>query len=212
MSTINIVLGKSFMLDTFYLQRSNRRFTECDTKVCYDRIIPLVLILAYLNEGLPYDTCVVFANILYNIKYVIITAYGTGLQINYFGMIEAIFWIGQGLTDRLLEQTCISDLILKYYYNKFKEFKLKDSINLSKYMAMMICSLTTKSWSTTTKQTNRTRGSYRPSEIEFKDMNWTTIANRRNIRVSKEFILITHMWFRTIWETTHTEWTKTTRK
>ena len=42
----DIVLGKAYTFDTFHLQRSNFGCTDCDAKACYDRIIPLVLLLA----------------------------------------------------------------------------------------------------------------------------------------------------------------------
>eukprot|EP00957_Ditylum_brightwellii_P082129 6245349-Ditylum_brightwellii.AAC.1 len=40
-NAIDIVLGKSFTSDTFHYQRANSGCIDCDSKACYDRIIPL---------------------------------------------------------------------------------------------------------------------------------------------------------------------------
>lgn len=117
---IDIVLGKSFMLETFHLQKANADFTDCNTKACYDRIVPLILLLAYYKKGLPYDTCVFFAHILYNMEHIITTAYGPGTRVNYHGLIASVFGIGQGSTDGPSEWTCISNLILKTYHRRCK--------------------------------------------------------------------------------------------
>eukprot|EP00957_Ditylum_brightwellii_P182531 13904314-Ditylum_brightwellii.AAC.1 len=54
----DIVLGKSILLDTFHIQWINAGCTDCDAKACYDRIIPIVLLLAYCKAGMPYNTCI----------------------------------------------------------------------------------------------------------------------------------------------------------
>eukprot|EP00957_Ditylum_brightwellii_P054598 4136978-Ditylum_brightwellii.AAC.1 len=49
---LDIVFGKTITFDTINLQRFNFGCTDCDAKACYDRIIPLVLLLAYFKAGL----------------------------------------------------------------------------------------------------------------------------------------------------------------
>ena len=108
------------MLETFHLQRANTGFTDCDAKACYDRIIPLILLLAYYKKGLPYETCCFFARILYNMEHTITTAYGPGSKVNYHGLIASVLGIGQGSTDGPSGWTCISDPILKTYHKRCK--------------------------------------------------------------------------------------------
>eukprot|EP00957_Ditylum_brightwellii_P147429 11226118-Ditylum_brightwellii.AAC.1 len=45
----DIVFGKTITFDTLHLQRANFGCTNCNAKACYDRIIPLVLLLAYFK-------------------------------------------------------------------------------------------------------------------------------------------------------------------
>eukprot|EP00957_Ditylum_brightwellii_P143649 10944499-Ditylum_brightwellii.AAC.1 len=54
---LGIVLGKTVTFKTLHLQRANFGCADCNAKVCYDRIIPLVLLLAYFKAGLPYQCC-----------------------------------------------------------------------------------------------------------------------------------------------------------
>eukprot|EP00957_Ditylum_brightwellii_P077646 5900957-Ditylum_brightwellii.AAC.1 len=72
----DIVLGKSFLPDTFHIQQTNAGCTNCDAKACYDRIILIVLLLAYYKAGLPYNTYIFLTTLLYNMKYYITTAFG----------------------------------------------------------------------------------------------------------------------------------------
>eukprot|EP00957_Ditylum_brightwellii_P169084 12869246-Ditylum_brightwellii.AAC.1 len=51
---LDIVLGKTITFETLHFQRTNFGCTDCDAKACYDRIVPLVLLLAYFKAGLPY--------------------------------------------------------------------------------------------------------------------------------------------------------------
>eukprot|EP00957_Ditylum_brightwellii_P082498 6271966-Ditylum_brightwellii.AAC.1 len=48
-SAIDIVLVKVFTFDTAHFQRANFGCTDCDTKACYDRIVPTILLLAYFK-------------------------------------------------------------------------------------------------------------------------------------------------------------------
>ena len=57
-NAIDSVLRKSFMLDAFHLQRINTGFKDYDKKTCYDRTIPLVLLLVYLKRITIQDVCV----------------------------------------------------------------------------------------------------------------------------------------------------------
>eukprot|EP00957_Ditylum_brightwellii_P002318 178617-Ditylum_brightwellii.AAC.1 len=87
----DIVLGKAYKFDTFHLQRSNFACTDCNAKACYDRIIPLVLLLAYLKASLLYKTGVFLIKILYNLKYFVTTAFGTAPFHNWHKFIAAVF-------------------------------------------------------------------------------------------------------------------------
>eukprot|EP00957_Ditylum_brightwellii_P210335 15364855-Ditylum_brightwellii.AAC.2 len=40
-NTIDIVLGKSFIVDMLQFQRADFGCTDCDAKSCYNHIIPL---------------------------------------------------------------------------------------------------------------------------------------------------------------------------
>eukprot|EP00957_Ditylum_brightwellii_P175696 13377765-Ditylum_brightwellii.AAC.1 len=50
-NAIDIVLGKSFTMDTVHFQCANIRCTDCDAKACYDWILPVVLLLVYVKSG-----------------------------------------------------------------------------------------------------------------------------------------------------------------
>ena len=126
---MDIVMGKTYMLETFHLQRSNAGFTNCDAKGCYNRIVPLILLLAYYKKGLPYKTCVFLSQILYNMEHTITTAYGPGSQANYNGLFASVFGIGQGLTDGPSGWTCISDSILKTYHRRCSGCSLQDPLD-----------------------------------------------------------------------------------
>lgn len=82
-SSIDIVLSKSFILDMFHIQSANAAFLGYNAKACYNRIIPLELILAYLKMGLPYKTCVFFEQMLYHMIYYIAIAFKLGTKTNY---------------------------------------------------------------------------------------------------------------------------------
>eukprot|EP00957_Ditylum_brightwellii_P107918 8231972-Ditylum_brightwellii.AAC.1 len=52
----DIVLGKTLTFETLHFQQANFGCTNCNAKACYDRIVPLVLIIAYFEAGLPYQS------------------------------------------------------------------------------------------------------------------------------------------------------------
>eukprot|EP00957_Ditylum_brightwellii_P177488 13518604-Ditylum_brightwellii.AAC.1 len=88
---------------------------DCDAKACYDRIIPLVLLLEYLKAGLPSKTGVFLIKIVYNFKYFITTSFGTALFHNWHQFIAAVYDIGQGATDRPSGWVFISHVIISCY-------------------------------------------------------------------------------------------------
>eukprot|EP00957_Ditylum_brightwellii_P126358 9632668-Ditylum_brightwellii.AAC.2 len=55
-NAVDIALGRSFMFDTIHIQRANVGCTDNNAKACYDQIIQLILLLAYVKAGLPYST------------------------------------------------------------------------------------------------------------------------------------------------------------
>eukprot|EP00957_Ditylum_brightwellii_P182734 13918555-Ditylum_brightwellii.AAC.1 len=103
-------------MDTLHLQRTNAGCTDNDAKACYDCIIPIILLLAYIKAGLSYNAGVFFSHILYNMQYHLTTAFGIASPVNYYSLITAIFGIGHGPTDRPHGWACISDVILKCYH------------------------------------------------------------------------------------------------
>eukprot|EP00957_Ditylum_brightwellii_P037340 2826169-Ditylum_brightwellii.AAC.1 len=98
-AAIDIVLGKTFSFETFHFQWSNFGCTDCDAKACYDRIIPIVLLLAYYKAGLPYLTGVFLMILLYNMQYYIVMAFSTAKFVNTFHLFHTLFGTGQGSTD-----------------------------------------------------------------------------------------------------------------
>eukprot|EP00957_Ditylum_brightwellii_P101533 7737860-Ditylum_brightwellii.AAC.1 len=111
----DIVLGKTLTFETLHFQRANFGCTDCDTKACYNRIIPLILILVYFKAGLPYQCCFFLATILDNLRYVLATAFGEAPYVNWHMFIVAVFGIGQGATDGPAVWLFISNVILKCY-------------------------------------------------------------------------------------------------
>eukprot|EP00957_Ditylum_brightwellii_P038120 2882746-Ditylum_brightwellii.AAC.1 len=72
----DIAFRKTITFDTLHLQRANFGYTDCDVKACYNRIIPLVLLLAYFKAGVPCMNRVFLINMLYHLRYPLTTAYG----------------------------------------------------------------------------------------------------------------------------------------
>lgn len=132
---MDIVLGKIFMLETFHLQRSNIGFTDCDAKACYNRIVLLILLLAYYKKGLLYEACVFFARILYNMEHTTTTAYGPSTRVNYDELIAAVFGISQRSTDGPSRWTCISNPILKTYHRRCSGCSIHNPTNSIKIQA-----------------------------------------------------------------------------
>eukprot|EP00957_Ditylum_brightwellii_P029080 2197083-Ditylum_brightwellii.AAC.1 len=50
-SAIDIVQGKVFTFDMAHFQRANFGCTNCNTKVYYEKIVPIILLLAYFKAG-----------------------------------------------------------------------------------------------------------------------------------------------------------------
>eukprot|EP00957_Ditylum_brightwellii_P149423 11379814-Ditylum_brightwellii.AAC.1 len=48
-NAIDIMLGNVFTFDTAHFQRVNLGCTDCNAKACYDRILPIVLLLVYFK-------------------------------------------------------------------------------------------------------------------------------------------------------------------
>eukprot|EP00957_Ditylum_brightwellii_P045763 3471876-Ditylum_brightwellii.AAC.1 len=122
----DIVLRKSFLMDTFHMQQVNATCMDCDVKACYNCILPIALLLAYFKAGLLYDTCAFFASISYNMQYYITTALGVAVVANYFGLFGPIYSISQGATDGLLGWICIVDVVFKCYDHLAKGCLMQD--------------------------------------------------------------------------------------
>eukprot|EP00957_Ditylum_brightwellii_P119345 9104727-Ditylum_brightwellii.AAC.1 len=96
---LDIVLVKTIMFEKLYLQRANFGCTDCDAKACYDRIVPLIILLAYFKAGLPYQCCFLLATMLYSLKYTLTTAFEENSKQNWHAFLVAMFGIGHGATD-----------------------------------------------------------------------------------------------------------------
>eukprot|EP00957_Ditylum_brightwellii_P005773 440235-Ditylum_brightwellii.AAC.1 len=122
---VDIVLGKVFKYETFNSQRSNVACTDCDTKACYDHIIPLVLLLTYVILGLSYVTATYLTSILYCLQYTMSTSYGLSEHTNWFDRIAQVFRIGQGASNGPPGWRAIKDIVLKVYAKLAKECTIK---------------------------------------------------------------------------------------
>eukprot|EP00957_Ditylum_brightwellii_P102866 7839176-Ditylum_brightwellii.AAC.1 len=69
---------------------------------------------------------VLFAHLLYNMKYHITTAFVIGTLTNYLRHIATVFGIGQGSKDSPPNWACINDILLKYYHRLYHGCKLID--------------------------------------------------------------------------------------
>ena len=99
--------------------------TDCDAKACYDQIIPLVLLLAYVKLGLPYKAATYLTSILYCLQYTMSTAYGLSEHTNWFDRIGPVFGIGQGASDGPPGWGAIINIVLKVYAKLAKGCKIK---------------------------------------------------------------------------------------
>eukprot|EP00957_Ditylum_brightwellii_P187306 14265107-Ditylum_brightwellii.AAC.1 len=113
-------------MDMLHLQRVNVECIDNSLKVCYNHIIPLILLLAYVKVGLPYAAAVSFSTLLYNMKYYITTSFGLALLAKSFGFLAAVYGIGQGSTDGPPGWTYISDMLLKCYHKIYKGCTIQD--------------------------------------------------------------------------------------
>eukprot|EP00957_Ditylum_brightwellii_P070857 5384382-Ditylum_brightwellii.AAC.1 len=112
---LDIVIGKTITFETLHFQQAKFCCTDCDAKACYNRIAPLVLLLAYYKAGLPYQCCMFLATMLYSLRYVLTTAFSEAPYVNWHKFIVAVFGIGQGATDGPAGLLFISNIILKCY-------------------------------------------------------------------------------------------------
>eukprot|EP00957_Ditylum_brightwellii_P125833 9592197-Ditylum_brightwellii.AAC.1 len=128
-NAVDIGSGKSFTMDMLHLKRLNMGCTDNNAKACYDWIIPLILLLAYVKAGLPYATGVFFVHILYNMQYHLAMLFEIASCMNFFALIAAIYGIGQGSMDGQPGWTCISDIILKCYHQLCKGCTITDPTN-----------------------------------------------------------------------------------
>eukprot|EP00957_Ditylum_brightwellii_P058253 4417068-Ditylum_brightwellii.AAC.1 len=100
--------------------------TDCDANACYDRILPVVLLLIFFKAGLPYAMCTFFAQLLYTMCYHMTTVFGISRQVNYFGLLATVLGIRQGSTDRPPGWALISDIILKVYHRMCHRYNIAD--------------------------------------------------------------------------------------
>eukprot|EP00957_Ditylum_brightwellii_P053145 4029643-Ditylum_brightwellii.AAC.1 len=85
----------------------------CNAKACYDCIFPIVLLLAYVKQGLPYVTTAYLMSLLYCLQYTMSTAYGLSEHTNWFDRIVPVFGIGQGASDGPTGWGARIDIVLK---------------------------------------------------------------------------------------------------
>eukprot|EP00957_Ditylum_brightwellii_P116123 8858060-Ditylum_brightwellii.AAC.1 len=110
---LDIAHGKTITFETLHFQRANFGCSDCDAKACYDRIVPLVLLLAYFKAGLPHQCCFFLGTMLYSLKYTLTTAFLENPKQNWHKFLVAVFGIRQGSTDSPSGWAFISNMTLK---------------------------------------------------------------------------------------------------
>eukprot|EP00957_Ditylum_brightwellii_P004819 367353-Ditylum_brightwellii.AAC.1 len=98
-SAIDIPMLDAFILDVSHLMKANVALTDCNAKTCYDRIVAIITSLVEYKAGLPADACILLEKALKQMKYTMITAYGTLVLKNKHGPGNPLHGIGQGPTD-----------------------------------------------------------------------------------------------------------------
>ena len=114
----DVVMKKYLTLQIWHLQRHNGALTDCDAKSCYDRIIPILLYLAYSKAGLPHSTCLWLCQCLINMEYHIVTAYGASSDTSTSTDTHPLYGIGQGATDAPSGWLLVSTILSRYYDSK----------------------------------------------------------------------------------------------
>ena len=95
--------------------RKNCAITDCDTRACYDRILPHVLYLCYSKMGLTPNEYVWIAKALVNMRYHIITGHGPSHDVSKYDDKHPLFGIGQRATDASAGWLMISTFLSQVY-------------------------------------------------------------------------------------------------
>ena len=110
---------KTFLtLQPWQLQQHNGALTDCNTKACYNRVVPLLLYMCYQKANLPHDTCMWEKNCLTQIQYYIVTAHGGSKENSASTLTNPLYSIGQGATDASTIWLFVSTIFSRYYNSK----------------------------------------------------------------------------------------------
>eukprot|EP00957_Ditylum_brightwellii_P049570 3759685-Ditylum_brightwellii.AAC.1 len=112
---IDVPVLQAWHIKIFTLARNNAAFTYCDAKACYDHVIPLVLALAQIQAELPVKTAQFFLCALQQLKYHMVTGYGSTENGITLTKEEPIYGIGQGATDTPPNLTLVANACQKAY-------------------------------------------------------------------------------------------------
>eukprot|EP00957_Ditylum_brightwellii_P130434 9950353-Ditylum_brightwellii.AAC.1 len=116
----------TFTLETLHYIRANTAFTDCDARACYSRMIAIITGLALHKARLPLHASSYFIKDLKQIKYYMLTAYGSSTQTNFHSPDNPIHGHGQGATCDPPSGNFNSDIILKIYSKEAHGCNIKD--------------------------------------------------------------------------------------
>jgi hypothetical protein len=131
-SAIDVVLLKEFTLGIFHLSRCNAAIIDCDAQACYDRILPVLVTLAYFKAGLALSICTLFARTLQQMEYFMVTAFGISTECNKYSEDTPSYGLGQGATDGGAGWTSVSNIVIKSHNKKAHGSTIADPANTIK--------------------------------------------------------------------------------
>ena len=106
---------KILTVEICHLQRSNAAFTDCNTKACYDRIIPAVSALLKTKAGCPEKVSTLLAKTLKELEYHPTTAKGAAECYSKHTEKCPGYGTGQGLKDSPGKWTLVDNNIIKQH-------------------------------------------------------------------------------------------------
>eukprot|EP00957_Ditylum_brightwellii_P203073 15333107-Ditylum_brightwellii.AAC.1 len=104
-----------FTYKILHLMQANAAFTDCNAKVCYDRIVAILISLSEYKARLPAEACILVAKALNQMKYTMITAFGSSEITNKHTPNNLLHHIGQGSTYAPARCTFLTDICTKCY-------------------------------------------------------------------------------------------------
>eukprot|EP00957_Ditylum_brightwellii_P097371 7416215-Ditylum_brightwellii.AAC.1 len=107
---IDIPVLTPWQLDIFVISRSNMEYTDCDTRTCYDRVIPEIACLAQYQAGLPIHATKFFLKELKQMECHMVTGYGVSELTAKNTEQNPIYRLDQGATDVLPNWTLVANI------------------------------------------------------------------------------------------------------